>query len=634
MKITRLFAIIAAAGVFAACQNEEHIAPVAKTFEVSATASVPATKTAISADGEGYVPTWKAGDKIAIVEKALATNVYASNALQADALQATFTATMNQVSADAYAYCAVYPYEAFKTTTDLANLVCTVPAEQTPATMTSFDGNADILVSEVINLTAQPTAEALSFNMRRLTATGMVSFKNLQLMSGEKVNSWTIKTAVPMAGTVTVNPADADLAFSATQTSNSVKVVLPEAREADFTSCFTCLPCTLASGTEYEVTVHTNLRNITKTAVVNTPLVFTAGKVMEFGVTMTGATKLATVESFSDEYDYVITVTTGGVTYILPNAEKGKNPELIKISSIGLTLSDHGTLIGNVDELYRWKASCTVENEVVKVSFRTSTRKLYVCDRAQGLGVVDDVAKLSYTDRTYYDYFIATAVEGGYRLFVADDVNDDDANGRNVACDTENDQWRLTTTGHVINFHRIAKATFSETSSDAVKYPVIINADDVVAGKYVIAGYNAVHNDYYLLPGTEIASQPIASVASENGIRFEDNILVTDPANVSDLYVWNITPSATSGYYTIQNVQTDNYIFSRDSAGGVIVGPVGIHSKHKNEWTFNNIGGVMVAQVSGCTTRALVPYDVPGVYWRMQGTSILTDYILLIPINE
>ena len=295
---------------------------------------------------------------------------------------------------------------------------------------------------------------------------------------------------------------------------------------------------------------------------------------------------------------------------------------------------DNRGLYKDRDELYRWKASCTVENEVVKVSFRTSTHKLYVCDRAQGLGVVDDVANLSYKDRTYYDYFIATAVEGGYRLFVADDVNDDDATGRNVACDTETNQWRLATTGHVINFHRIAKATFSETSSDAVKYPVIINADDVVAGKYVIAGYNAVHNDYYLLPGTEIASPPIASVASENGIQFEDNILVTDPANVSDLYVWNITPSATSGYYTIQNVQTDNYIFSRDAAAGVIVGPVGINSKHKNEWTFNNIGGVMVAQVSGCTTRALVPYDVPGVYWRMQGTGTLTDYILLIPINE
>lgn len=618
----------------AACQNEGDLNPQEKTFRVAAEISVPQTKTAISADGDSYKPTWTAGDRIGVVEKAAATTVYASEALAADAESASFAVTMTKTSASAYTYCAVYPYEAFKTTADVNALVCTVPAEQTPAAMTSFDANADILVSELVERNSQPVDGKLAFSMRRLTATGMVSFKNLQLMSGEKVNSWTIKTAVPMAGTVTVNPADADLAFSATQTSNSVKVVLPEAQEADFTSCFTCLPCTLAAGTEYEVTVHTNLRNITKTAVVNTPLVFTAGKVMEFGVTMTGATKLATVESFSDEYDYVITVTTGGVTYILPNAEKGKNPELIKISSIGLTLSDHGTLVGNVDELYRWKASCTVENEVVKVSFRTSTRKLYVCDRAQGLGVVDDVAKLSYKDRTYYDYFIATAVEGGYRLFVADDVNDDDANGRNVACDIDNNQWRLTTTGHVINFHRIAKATFSETSSDAVKYPVIINADDVVAGKYVIAGYNAVHNDYYLLPGTEIASQPIASVASENGIQFEDNILVTDPANVSDLYVWNITPSATSGYYTIQNVQTDNYIFSRDAAAGVIVGPVGINSKHKNEWTFNNIGGVMVAQVSGCTTRALVPYDVPGVYWRMQGTGILTDYILLIPINE
>ena len=619
----------------AACQNEGALNPQEKTFSVTAEVSVPQTRTAISPDGDSYKPTWTAGDRIGVVEKAAATKVYASDALAAAAESASFAVTMTESSASAYTYCAVYPYGAFKTTADLNALVCTLPAEQSPATMTSFDGNADILVSELVARSSQPVDGKLAFSMRRLSATGMVSFKNLQLMSGEKVTAYTIKTAVPMAGTVTVNPADAELAFAATQIANSVKVTLPEAQEGDFTSCFTCLPCTLAAGTEYEVTVHTTLRNLTKTAVVNTPLVFTAGKVMEFGVNMTGSTKLATVESFSDEYDYVVTATVGNVTYVLPNAEKGKNPELVKISTIGLTLSDNGTLVGNVDELYRWKASSTVENEVVKVSLRTATHKLYACDRAQGLGIVDDVAKLSYSDRTYHDYLIAIAADGGYLLFVADDANDDDANGRHIACDTENNQWRFTTTGHVINFHRIAKATFSETSSDAVKYPVVMNADDVVAGKYVIAGYNAANNGYYLLPGTEISSQPVAATASENGIQFEDNLLVSDPANVSDLYVWNITPSAaTSGYYTIQNVQTKNYVFSRDSAGGAIVGAAGTHKNHKNEWTFNNIGGVMVAQVLGCTDRALVPYYIEGMFWRMQGTSVLTDYILLIPINE
>lgn len=632
MKITRLFAIIAAAGVFAACQNEEHIAPVAKTFEVSATASVPATKTAISADGEGYVPTWKAGDKIAIVEKALATNVYASNALQADALQATFTATMNQVSADAYAYCAVYPYEAFKTTTDLANLVCTVPAEQTPATMTSFDGNADILVSEVINLTAQPTAESLAFNMRRLTATGMVSFTNLQLAEGETVLAWTLKVNGALAGTVNVDPAAESLSFTAVETSQSVKVKLPVAQTSDFTSCFTCLPYTLQTGEDYYVTLHTNKREITKKANISAALEFAAEKVKHLTVNMDQTVNSVMPESFSTDYDYVITTTVDGVTYVLPNTVVNRRPAKVTIEEAGLSMSSNGTIIGEVPETYRWTALLVSNNNgVLRARFYHTVGQtrydLINAPAAQGFAVLsqnsDDTYDGYYASETvkYTNKFEVRSVDGGYALYGSD---------RYWGINVTNSRWQYVEETAItpIRFHRISQIIESTPG-------IINNADDVTAGKYIIAGYSAAMNQYYLLSGEASAEAPTCVPAAENGVNINNDALVEAPANVNDTYVWNIAAAETSGYWTISSVSTGNFLYGRESGGGIIIGTEPTNNKHSNEWIFKNIDGVMAAQSKGCVERFISPYyntTDNTVKWYMQ--KIFTDYILLIPINE
>ena len=632
MKITRFIAILAAAGVFAACQNEETIAPVAKTFEVSATASVPATKTAISQDGEGYVPTWKAGDKIAIVEKAAATTVYASNALEADALQATFTATMNEVAADAYAYCAVYPYEAFKTTTDLANLVCTVPSEQTPATMTSFDGNADILVSEVINLAAQPTAEALAFNMRRLTATGMVSFTNIPFEEGETVLAWTLKVNGALAGTVNVDPAAESLSFTATEASQSIKVKLPVAQTSDFTSCFTCLPYTLQTGENYSVTLYTNKREITKKANVSTALEFAAEKVKHLTVNMEQTANSVIPESFSTDYDYVITSTLNGVTYVLPNATVDRNPALVTLEEAGLSMSNNGTIIGEVTDAYRWTAVLVSNNNgVLRARFyhkKGQTRyDLVNAKKAQGMAVLVQNSDDSYTgayDLAYTNKFEVRSVEGGYTLYGSENywgVTNDSTNGS---------RWRTVTESTItpIRFHRISQIIESTPG-------IINNADDVTAGKYIVAGYNATQNQYYLLSGEASAAAPTCVPAAENGVNINNDVLVEVPTNVDDIYVWNISAAETTGYWTISSVSTGNFLYGRESGGGIIIGTEPTNNKHSNEWIFKNIDGVMAAQSKGCVERYISPYfntTDSSVKWYMQ--KIFTDYILLIPINE
>lgn len=632
MKTNKYLGIFAAACMMAACQNEGDLNPQEKTFRVAAEISVPQTKTAISADGDSYKPTWTAGDRIGVVEKAAATTVYASEALAADAESASFAVTMTETSASAYTYCAVYPYEAFKTTADVNALVCTVPAEQTPATMTSFDANADILVSELVERTTQPVDGKLAFNMRRLTATGMVSFTNIPFEEGETVLAWTLKVNGTLAGTVNVDPAAESLSFTATEASQSVKVKLPVAQTSDFTSCFTCLPHTLQTGEDYYVTLHTNKREITKKANISAALEFAAEKVKHLTVNMEQTANSVMPESFSTDYDYVITTTVDGVTYVLPNTAVNRRPAKVTIEEAGLSMSSNGTIIGEVPETYRWTAVLVSNNNgVLRARFYHTVGQtrydLINAPAAQGFAVLsqnsDDTYDGYYASESvkYTNKFEVRSVDGGYALYGSD---------RYWGINVTNSRWQYVDETAItpVRFHRISQIIESTPG-------IINNADDVTAGKYIVAGYNKTQNQYYLLSGEASAAAPTCVPAAENGVNINNDVLVEVPTNVDDIYVWNISATETTGYWTISSVSTGNFLYGRDSGGGIIIGTEPTNNKHSNEWIFKNIDGVMAAQAKGCVERYISPYfntADSSVKWYMQ--KIFTDYILLIPINE
>ena len=632
MKTNKYLGIFAAVCMMAACQNEGDLNPQEKTFRVAAEISVPQTKTAISADGDSYKPTWTAGDRIGVVEKAAATTVYASEALAADAESASFAVTMTETSASAYTYCAVYPYEAFKTTADVNALVCTVPAEQTPATMTSFDANADILVSELVERTTQPVDGKLAFNMRRLTATGMVSFTNIPFEEGETVLAWTLKVNGTLAGTVNVDPAAESLSFTATEASQSVKVKLPVAQTSDFTSCFTCLPHTLQTGEDYYVTLHTNKREITKKANISAALEFAAEKVKHLTVNMEQTANSVMPESFSTDYDYVITTTVDGVTYVLPNTAVNRRPAKVTIEEAGLSMSSNGTIIGEVPETYRWTAVLVSNNNgVLRARFYHTVGQtrydLINAPAAQGFAVLsqnsDDTYDGYYASESvkYTNKFEVRSVDGGYALYGSD---------RYWGINVTNSRWQYVDETAItpVRFHRISQIIESTPG-------IINNADDVTAGKYIVAGYNKTQNQYYLLSGEASAAAPTCVPAAENGVNINNDVLVEVPTNVDDIYVWNISATETTGYWTISSVSTGNFLYGRDSGGGIIIGTEPTNNKHSNEWIFKNIDGVMAAQAKGCVERYISPYfntADSSVKWYMQ--KIFTDYILLIPINE
>lgn len=629
MKTNKYLGIFAAVCMMAACQNEGDLNPQEKTFRVAAEISVPQTKTAISADGDSYKPTWTAGDRIGVVEKAAATTVYASEALAADAESASFAVTMTETSASAYTYCAVYPYEAFKTTADVNALVCTVPAEQTPATMTSFDANADILVSELVERTTQPVDGKLAFNMRRLTATGMVSFTNLQLVEGETVTAWTFRVDGALAGTVTVDPSAESLSFTAVQTSQSVKVNLPKAQTTDFTSCFTCLPFTLQTGENYYVTIHTNKRTLTKKANVNAALEFAAEKVMHFTVNMSQTINSVSPLSFTSDYDYVITSTLNGITYVLPNASVTKNPALVTLEEAGLSMSDNGTIIGDVAESYRWTAVLVSNNDgEVRVRFYhfkgQDRYDLVNGQKAQGMAILKQNDDDTYTgayDVTYTNKFQVVSVDGGYTLYGSKNywgVTDDSTNGS---------RWRTVSESSItpIRFHRISQ--LSEGTPG-----VVTNANDVTPGKYVVVGYNDTKAAYYLLDGTTIAKNPVTVPAEDKGIQILEDKLVAPLPNVDNLYIWEVAAGATDGCWTLKNVSNGNYLYGKATAQGVAIAT---ESSWSNEWIFSNSDTGLQATINGCTTRWIAPFWVDentGMQWRMPTNQ--NCHILLIPINE
>lgn len=623
MKTNKYLGIFAAVCMMAACQNEGDLNPQEKTFRVAAEISVPQTKTAISADGDSYKPTWTAGDRIGVVEKAAATTVYASEALAADAESASFAVTMTETSASAYTYCAVYPYEAFKTTTDINALVCNVPAEQSPAVMTSFDANADILVSELVARNSQPVEDALAFTMRRLTAVGMVTFKGFSLLPGETVNGWSMTVDDAIAGTVTVDPVGEDLAFTAGQTTGTITVNLPEAQTETFTSCFACLPYTLESGEEYTMTIHTNLRNINKTSTVNTPLAFAAGRVMNFTVNMANASVSVAPETFSADYDYVITSTLGTKTYILSNDSVNSNPALIELSDAGLQLAADGAIVGKVAAQYRWQAQSSTVGGVVTAKFEYTNAKglvlhLIHCNKAQGLAVKVQNPDGTYTAQyamTYSDEFTIDNADGGYTL---------KGSNRVWGADASNSRWGAGSQG-VTRFHRVNKATFTEEPVG-----IITKAEDVVAGKYLFVGYNDAKGVYSLISGAAVKENPSFVSAADMGVNIVDDVLCAALPELDDIYIWELTEALTEGYWNISNVSTSYKIYGADSAQGVSVQSV--NETKTDEWKFVDNNGLQ-AQISG-SARYLTPWfvnDDLGIQWRMSG---LGGHLLLISVNE
>ena len=308
---------------FAACDNgdEQIIDPEAPLPKVSfnISAEVPDSRTALTQGEDGiYRAIWKSGDKIRIAQIADSSAVeYSDHILTEDAEKVEIIASFSQSSASQFTYVLASP--SVVVNEDFSTLSLTLPAEQTPSALETFDGNADILISDALNLETQPTGQSIDFDVNRLSAVGKMTITNLALTDGDKVTSVTFTASQPLAGTIkniyTSNLVAGKLQttdFTFTDSSNSVKVNLPQAQSGSFTYFMCCLPTTLSTGEQYSVTVRTEQGRYTKSATIPTPLEFIEGQITSCTINMSGIALDTTPEDETTTYNIGDLVTING----------------------------------------------------------------------------------------------------------------------------------------------------------------------------------------------------------------------------------------------------------------------------------------------------------------------------------
>lgn len=215
--------------------------------------------------------------------------------------QVAFT---ENTTAESFIYSAVYPATSFADQKS-GNTDCyrvNLPNEQSPS-LTSFDANADLLVSMPVTKTVQPSegGEALQFRFQRIASVGKMTLKGIT--AGEKIAKVEF---TPSPGKTLAGYSLVDLKTGAVSEigyfSRGALVLNLGDREAtgEDVVWFTTLPVSFVEGDSFTVKVTTDKATYEKTAASFTaekPLVFASGGVTKFGIK-----DMTRTENVVDEY--------------------------------------------------------------------------------------------------------------------------------------------------------------------------------------------------------------------------------------------------------------------------------------------------------------------------------------------
>lgn len=285
-KIKNILVLVAAAAMgFTACQKEvqEDVIPNDSSVVISFVAPSADTKTSVDASGDVPSFAWNDEETFAVLEQTDALAKATSVAYEKKEGKAIITAEFD-ANADKgeYKYVTVYPEGGYVSAENISAATLCLPAAQTMAEG-SYDSNADLMVSEVVTTSSQPT-QAQMLRFTRLAAVVKMSLKNFAVEQGDKVQSVIFAAeGKALAGNVVADLA-APHEFSAGETVSSVTVATESAGDV----YFTVLPETLEAGQAYTVTVVTEKKLYLKTGTIpeSKSLVFEAGMVTRFGVDM------------------------------------------------------------------------------------------------------------------------------------------------------------------------------------------------------------------------------------------------------------------------------------------------------------------------------------------------------------
>ena len=286
-KMMNILVLVAAAAMgFVACQKEvQEDYPADSTVVVNFVAPSAETKTSVNTSGDVPSFAWNENETFAVLEQTDALSAASSVTYKKEDGKANITA---EFAANAgkgeYRYVTVYPACGYVSAENISAATLCLPAAQTMAEG-SYDSNADLMVSEVVTTSSQPT-EAQMLRFTRLAAVVKMSLKGLELEAGDQVEQVIFAAeGKALAGNVVADLA-APHEFSAGETVSSVTVATESAGDV----YFTVLPATLEAGQAYTVTVLTNKKLYIKQGTIpaEKSLVFEAGMVTRFGVNMAG----------------------------------------------------------------------------------------------------------------------------------------------------------------------------------------------------------------------------------------------------------------------------------------------------------------------------------------------------------
>ena len=285
-RIIRLITLVAATAVgFAACQNHfEEIVngnvaeSVVVKFETEAT-----TRTSVDTSGDTPLFAWSDNESFVALEQtdalAKATSVDFNLVDGKAYIEAEFDVNEGK---DEYRYAVVYPESGYVAAESINAVTLALPAEQCMAEE-SYDPNADLMVSMVVDAPVQPTETQL-LRFTRLAAVVKMSISNLGIGAGEQIERVEFTAdGKALAGEI-VADLDDPHAFAESKGVSTVSV----ATTATDAVYFNVLPTTLEAGDAYSVAVVTDKKVYAKAGTIpeGKSLLFEAGEVSRFNVNM------------------------------------------------------------------------------------------------------------------------------------------------------------------------------------------------------------------------------------------------------------------------------------------------------------------------------------------------------------
>ncbi len=298
-NIFKSLMLVAVAAMGFACQEtmEENYAPT-NPREVVMTIIADMdeeTRTYISDEANGKI-AWSAGDQLKVIEN---SNMYAetSNTEIVDG-KAKFTVAFTKASAESFVYNAVFPADIVQeenTNSSIqTNRIKVITKDTQKPTATSFDPQADILVSKQLEFDAQPTE--LNMQFKRLVALGKISLTNLP--ADEKISQvvFTAGEKDILAGRNYVDAVKGEVTeYGYSDFGTNVLTLNYDEAISTRDIYFTCNPFDMAQGDTFKVKVVCEDNTYTREVTIpdGRSLVFTEGDMTTFTVNM----KDATIES-------------------------------------------------------------------------------------------------------------------------------------------------------------------------------------------------------------------------------------------------------------------------------------------------------------------------------------------------